>query len=114
MNVLIKTISLLLIGSGCWLCTVGCTSNQLSTSSDWKGEVLKWERDGWKQEDVLGEPGKYTMSSFIKSNTARIITAFYITGGVRSTKEYEQMKKKYLIITFSKINGDSFAVVLSR
>jgi len=95
-------------------CCNGCDSSHGNAASGWKDEVAKWKGEGWVQEETLGTTGEYAMSSFIKSDTSRSLTAFWVVKGVRSEKKYPQTEKKYLILTFSKSDGDSFAVVLSK
>jgi hypothetical protein len=77
-------------------------------------EVQKWEQEGWQQEEILGAEGDFALTSFMKSDTARSLTAFWVTKGVQAQKQYVQNEKKYLILTFSKADGDSFAVVLFK
>ena len=93
-----------------------CTSNE-NEDGDVKifsKDLEPWKRKGWKIVEVLGVEGKYISHTHLKSETARAINAFWVTSGKRQSKRYEQDKNIFLVVSFQKDDGDTFAVVMKK
>jgi hypothetical protein len=96
-------------------CTGGCTpSKKAITPPNWRDEVQKLERAGWTKVEVLGVTGEAVLSSPFQDDKAPALTAFWMTSGKQSNKRLAQKGKKYLLLSLSKADGDSFVVVFSK
>ena len=110
-NIILTSFVVFLIGfTGC-----SKTTSSEKTETTWSDDVKQWEKEGWRQEEVFGQvEDQFAYAAYAKSETANTLWAHWIIDGVKSSKEYSQNEKLYLILTYSKENGDSFVIVLSK
>src|SRR5436190_20841833 len=108
-------LTLMMVASIALACSSGCTpAKKTIVVPNWKDEVQKLEKEGWTKEETLGVTGDAVMSSPFKDDKASTLTAYWVMSGKQSNKQYPQKGKKYLLLTFSKADGDSFVVVFSK
>jgi hypothetical protein len=106
---------LMMVAAFALVCSNGCTpAKKTIAAPNWRDEVQQLQKEGWKKEETLGVTGDAVMSSSFKDDKAPTLTAFWVMSEKQSSKQFPQMGKKYLLLTFSKADGDSFVVVFSR
>jgi hypothetical protein len=88
----------------------GCGS-----SSAFESEKKKWETEGWRFVELVGERDSDAVSlTWSSGQTAKLATAFAFDGTEKRKKEYAQIDSVYLVVTMAAKSGRYYSMVFAK